>query len=87
MSCFNTFDIWRKDTHFHFSLIVCKGLFNYDERCCSPKKQCGHDEGDCDGDNECAGDLVCGHNNCPLAEPLTTYPWWRLLTNFHVDEF
>ena len=25
---------------------------------------CGVAEGDCDDDSDCAGDLVCGDNNC-----------------------
>ena len=27
-------------------------------------KGCGRGQGDCDGDSECAGDLVCGLDNC-----------------------
>ena len=33
--------------------------------CCTKKDPCYVDEGDCDNDDECAGDLVCGKNNCP----------------------
>merc|ERR1711974_260497 len=33
--------------------------------CCTKKDPCYVDEGDCDNDKECAGDLVCGKNNCP----------------------
>jgi len=33
--------------------------------CCSPKTPCGVGEGDCDKDSDCAGELVCGKNNCP----------------------
>merc|ERR1712133_91072 len=33
--------------------------------CCTKKDPCYIDEGDCDNDKECAGDLVCGKNNCP----------------------
>ena len=32
--------------------------------CCSSTNQCYEVEGDCDNDNDCAGDLVCGKNNC-----------------------
>ena len=32
--------------------------------CCTSSSQCGHGEGDCDYDSDCAGDLVCGTNNC-----------------------
>ena len=27
--------------------------------------RCHENEGDCDRDSHCFGDLVCGHNNCP----------------------
>ena len=33
--------------------------------CCTAKDPCYVGEGDCDNDKECAGDLVCGKNNCP----------------------
>ena len=39
-------------------------LENYDRSCCKTKAPCGVDEGDCDKDSHCAGDLVCGTNNC-----------------------
>ena len=36
--------------------------------CCTHRAQhgfaCGEGDGDCDNDNECAGDLVCVENNC-----------------------
>ena len=32
--------------------------------CCSSNIPCGSGQGDCDGDTECAGDLICGKNNC-----------------------
>ena len=32
--------------------------------CCTVDKPCQENEGDCDNDNECAGNLVCGTNNC-----------------------
>jgi len=32
--------------------------------CCSEAAPCGLGEGDCDTDEECAGPLVCGDNNC-----------------------
>ena len=28
-------------------------------------KLCAQDEGDCNTDQDCAGSLVCGDNNCP----------------------
>ena len=33
--------------------------------CCSDTKPCGIDEGDCDSNADCAGDLICGTDNCP----------------------
>ena len=35
----------------------------YDWSCCTVDKPCGIGEGDCDYNNECTGDLVCGHNS------------------------
>jgi hypothetical protein len=32
--------------------------------CCSSSKPCGSNEGDCDSDNDCSGNLKCGVNNC-----------------------
>jgi len=32
--------------------------------CCSSSKQCQENEGDCDGDDDCHGNLVCGKDNC-----------------------
>ena len=32
--------------------------------CCKGSQPCGKGEGDCDQDNDCAGSLVCGENNC-----------------------
>merc|ERR1711974_397985 len=34
--------------------------------CCTAAEPCYEEEGDCDNDAECAGDLVCGKNNCPV---------------------
>ena len=35
-----------------------------DSGCCTSKFQCYEGEGDCDSDSECAGDLLCGKDNC-----------------------
>ena len=32
--------------------------------CCTSTNQCGIEEGDCDNDSECSGNLKCGYNNC-----------------------
>ena len=34
------------------------------DSCCTGSKPCGEGEGDCDYDSECAGNLVCGLDNC-----------------------
>jgi len=40
---------------------VCSG----GDTCCTLRpEKCGVNEGDCDNDAECAGDLVCGQDNC-----------------------
>jgi len=42
----------------------CRGR-NFNERgCCSFENPCVEGEGDCEQDNDCNGDLVCGNNNC-----------------------
>jgi len=33
--------------------------------CCTNDRPCKIGEGDCDDDDECEGDLVCGNKNCP----------------------
>ena len=35
-----------------------------DWRCCSGEQPCDRGEGDCDEDSHCAGNFVCGSNNC-----------------------
>jgi hypothetical protein len=37
---------------------------SYNNECCSTEEPCGLGEGDCDVDEECIGNLVCGTNNC-----------------------
>ena len=32
--------------------------------CCSKDNPCDEGHGDCNKDQECKGDLVCGRNNC-----------------------
>ena len=43
------------------SQLRCNGVNN---GCCTKDNPCGKGDGDCDNDSECAGDLVCGRNNC-----------------------
>ncbi len=35
-----------------------------DNDCCTSSHQCSLGEGDCDGYGDCAGELVCGNDNC-----------------------
>ena len=32
--------------------------------CCTSTKPCKLNQGDCDSDNDCDGDLICGTDNC-----------------------
>ena len=42
----------------------CRGR-NFDrERCCTSDTPCVEGEGDCEVDNDCSGNLICGNNNC-----------------------
>merc|ERR1712142_601095 len=42
----------------------CRGR-NFDqEKCCTDDKPCDVGEGDCEDNDECKDDLVCGNNNC-----------------------
>ena len=36
--------------------------------CCSSSNQCNVDEGDCDSDSHCSGNLKCGTNNCDTTQ-------------------
>ena len=47
----------------------CNGYPKTQWDCCNPHSQCGVGEGDCDSDDDCVGDLICGNsrddsNNC-----------------------
>ena len=42
----------------------CTGILNYDSSCCTSSNPCGINQGDCDSDSECNGDLICGKDNC-----------------------
>ena len=37
--------------------------------CCQPDNTCGEGEGDCDKNEDCDGDLICGTNNCRKWNP------------------
>ena len=40
------------------------GSIEETRECCSVQNPCIEGAGDCDEDDECEGDLVCGKNNC-----------------------
>ena len=42
----------------------CTGILNYDSSCCTSSNPCGINQGDCDSDSDCNGDLICGKDNC-----------------------
>ena len=42
----------------------CQGRLVDRRKCCTRDLACDEGEGDCEVDDECSGDLVCGHNNC-----------------------
>ena len=37
--------------------------------CCNLENQCGFGEGDCDSNNQCEGNLICGIDNCQAMNP------------------
>ena len=37
--------------------------------CCSSSNQCGLNEGDCELNSDCSGNLICGNDNCPSHFP------------------
>ena len=39
-------------------------LTGHDHECCSVDHPCGRGEGDCDKDDECTVDTICGTDNC-----------------------
>ena len=48
-----------------FSGLRCNGI---DNGCCTINDPCKLGDGDCDRDVECAGQLVCGNDNCPWGD-------------------
>ena len=50
----------------------CQGG-NADWSCCKSSNPCRENEGDCDTDSDCLGELVCGTNNCPSGFPASEY--------------
>ena len=59
-----------------------RGLFRQDH-CCNPTHPCYEAQGDCDDDDECAGDLVCGHTSGkspPISLPHPQHPFWLFVS-------
>ena len=55
-----------------FSAEICNSIGDIKDgvyECCSSSNQCGLNEGDCDDDIECSGNLICGDDNCPSHFP------------------
>ena len=53
--------------------MSCDWSGTFDENtwsCCSVTNKCKEDEGDCDSDDQCEGNLICGFNNCQNFDPL-----------------
>ena len=48
----------------------CDGV-NYDRSCCSDAAPCAINEGDCDENSDCQGNLICGKDNCQPPFPLS----------------
>ena len=48
---------------------VCNGIQGNIYSCCSSSNQCDQNQGDCDSDSECSGDLICGTDNCQSPFP------------------
>ena len=49
--------------------MYCRGGYG----CCHKdhSNMCGEGEGDCNQDEDCAGSLICGNNNCHIWRSLT----------------
>ena len=44
---------------------VCDGNQEFTWDCCSKLVLCKENEGDCDSNNDCEGDLICSFEMCP----------------------
>ncbi len=75
LSCYQTNPILILIPHFT-AIETWKCLyFEGNSHCCTPGSPCGLFGGECDKDNHCAGDLVCGDNNCfPNTLEMTSNP-------------
>ena len=47
------------------STSICNGGSKKQiQHCCASARPCKENQGDCDNDSQCEGNLVCGKNNC-----------------------
>ena len=53
------------------------------ENCCTEATPCIADEGDCDSDIDCEGDLICGEDNC--LSSIWTSKYEHLYFHSHTD--
>ena len=51
------------------SAEVCNAMGNNVYSCCTSSNQCDENQGDCDSDDECIGNLQCGKDNCQSPFP------------------
>ena len=45
-------------------VLIHEHTKDFNDGRCIASNQCGEGEGDCDTDEDCAGSLKCGNNNC-----------------------
>ena len=43
---------------------ICTGNSSFDWECCSSSRPCNVGGGDCNSDDDCAGESTCGNDNC-----------------------
>ena len=66
---FNAFSCDTKDLHLHLPLFIgCDNIWD----CCTNENPCGLNMGDCDLNDHCMNDLVCGIANCGAGFPVNT---------------
>ena len=65
----NAFSCDTKDLHLHLPLFIgCDNIWD----CCTNENPCGLNMGDCDLNDHCMNDLVCGIANCGAGFPVNT---------------
>ena len=68
---FNDWKLIKYITAILPNLTGCDG--SHGSGCCTSSTPCGENEGDCDGDSDCFGNLKCGDDNCNNS----TFSWWE----------